>query len=125
MLPDDRQELTLSNGEKMIADVYIPTFGVKPNSSYMPSKFLDSNGYIIVDELLSVKGLKDVWAIGDVSNAEPPQFIFVDRQSTHLAKNMILMLSGKPPLPYKVTTSGMTPLLITEIAFLLTDHLQV
>jgi apoptosis-inducing factor 2 len=106
-LPDGRQELTLSGGDKLVVDMYIPTFGVQPNSSYVPTKFLDTNGFVKVDEYLSVKGTEGIFAIGDISNAEPPQFWFVEKQSTYIAKNVILTLSGKPPIPYNVATSGM------------------
>ncbi|KAH8589385.1 hypothetical protein B0O99DRAFT_655527 [Bisporella sp. PMI_857] len=103
---DDRIELTLSNGEKLITDLYVPTFGVTPNSSYVPSKYLNENGYIICEpELLKVKGAKDAYAAGDVSDVEWPQFITGDKQAAHLAKNFTQILSGKPQIPYKVATS--------------------
>ena len=104
--PDGRQILELSGGEKLIADLYIPTFGVTPNSSYIPEKYLNNNSFVVVDDYLKVKGLENVWAIGDVSDHEPPQFLFADKQAAHLAKNIILILSSKAPLPYKGGTRG-------------------
>jgi apoptosis-inducing factor 2 len=101
---DGRQELILSSGEKVIADMYIPTFGVKPNSSYIPEKFLDANGYAVVDEYLKLKDAGDVWAIGDISATEPPQFMFCDWQSAYAAKTISLILSGKTTPPYKAST---------------------
>ena len=106
-LPDGRKELTLSSGDKLITDMYVPTFGLIPNSSYIPAAYLNANGSVMVDEFLRVKGAKDVWAIGDVSDVESWQFITCDRQSTHLAKNMISMMNNKAPLPYKVAASRM------------------
>ncbi|KUJ06579.1 nucleotide-binding domain-containing protein [Mollisia scopiformis] len=103
--PDNKHHLLLSNNEKLVADLYIPTFGLLPNSSYIPSNFLNENGYLVVDDFLAVKGAKDVWAIGDVSAVEPSQFIYADKQSGFLAKNLGLLLSGKPVLKYKVATS--------------------
>lgn len=105
-LPDGRHELTLSSRDKLVVDMYIPTFGVQPNTSYVPSKFLDTNGFIEVNGYLGIEGAEGVFAIGDVSNAEPPQFWFVEKQSTHLAKNMVRVLRGKDPLPYKVEGLG-------------------
>src|ERR1700761_775971 len=55
-MPDGRTELKLSSGDTLITDMYIPTFGLTPNSSYVPTKFLNSNGFIMVDEYLKVKG---------------------------------------------------------------------
>ncbi|KAK9238079.1 hypothetical protein V1525DRAFT_387804 [Lipomyces kononenkoae] len=104
---DGRQEIILSGGDKLITDLYIPTFGVAPNSSYVPGKYLNDNGRVKVDDNLNVKGVQDVWAIGDVSDLEPPQAFLADRQSAHLAKNIILILSNKTPLPYKQGIRGM------------------
>ena len=56
----------------------------------------------MVDEYLRVKGLKNVWAIGDVADIEPPQYKVTDTQSAHLAKNIILLLADKALIPYKV-----------------------
>ncbi|MCJ1387733.1 hypothetical protein MMC18_000576 [Xylographa bjoerkii] len=104
-LPDGRKELTLSSGGKLTTDMYIPTFGLTPNSSYLPATYLNANGSVMVDQYLRVKGAKDVWAIGDVSDVESWQFITCDRQSTHLAKNMVSIMNHKPPVPYKVASS--------------------
>jgi NADH dehydrogenase FAD-containing subunit len=103
-LPNGSWELTLSSGEKLTTDMYIPTFGLIPNSSYLPTEFLDAKGYVIVDSYLKVLGAKDVWAIGDVSACEWSQLIPADKQAAHLAKNIVLLLSSKQPLPYKLIT---------------------
>jgi apoptosis-inducing factor 2 len=65
-LPNGQQELTLSSGDKLTTDLYIPAFGLIPNSSYIPAKFLNPNGFVKVDEYLKVKGEGDVWAIGNL-----------------------------------------------------------
>lgn len=105
-LPDGRHELSLSNGEKLITDVYIPTMGVIPNSSYVPSNFLNEKGFVSVDEYLKVRGTENVWAIGDVSDVERPAFITCSNQSTYLAKSLLLILAGKLPVPYKLSALG-------------------
>jgi NADH dehydrogenase FAD-containing subunit len=101
-LPDGSYELLLSTGEKLATDIYIPTFGLTPNSSYLPTEFLDSKGYVVVDSYLKVLGAKDAWAIGDVSNCEWSQLIPANKQSAHLAKSIVLLLNNKTPLPYKL-----------------------
>jgi NADH dehydrogenase FAD-containing subunit len=110
---DGRQTLTLSGGNTLTTDLYIPTFGVIPNSSYIPEKYLNANGFVVVDDYLKVKGLENVWAIGDISSHEPPQFLFADKQAGHLAKNILLILSNKAPLPYKDGIRGKIPFLVT------------
>jgi len=113
-LPDGRKELTLSSGDKLTTDMYVSTFGLIPNSTYIPASYLNANGSVMVDEFLRVKGARDVWAIGDVSDVESWQFITCDRQSTHLAKNMISLMNNKPPLPYKVAASRMIIFLVAN-----------
>ncbi len=117
VMPNGRQELTLSGGDILITDMYIPTFGLIPNSSYIPAKFLNANGYVTVDEYLKVKGAEDVWAIGDVSDVEASQFITCDRQSAYAARNMTFILSNKTPLPYKAITSRMATSLLLSWSF--------
>lgn len=121
-MPNGRQELALSSGDKLITDMYIPTFGLAPNSSYIPTKFLNANGSVRVDEYLKVKGAGDVWAIGDVSDVDPSQAVYCDRQSACLAKNITFILSNKTPLPYKVATSRMITFLVAEREFWLIFH---
>lgn len=115
-LPDGKQELTLSGGEKIVVDLYVPTFGVLPNSSFVPSQYLDPQGFVQVDQYLQAKGAEGVFAIGDVNNSEAPQFWFVEKQSVHIAKNLILSLSGKAPVPYKASATGMMGLQIGKNA---------
>lgn len=101
-------ELSLSDGTKLITDLYIPTFGVIPNSSYIPDKYLNTNGFVKVDEYFQVKGLENqhVWAIGDISDLEPPQLMRAESQSNHLARNIGLIFNDKAALPYKEGTRG-------------------
>jgi apoptosis-inducing factor 2 len=104
-MPNGQQELTLSDGNKLITDMYIPTFGLIPNSSFIPEKFLNMDRFVSVDEYLKVKGAGDVWAIGDVSDVEGSQLITCDKQSAYLAKTIILLLSNKTTVPYKASAS--------------------
>lgn len=104
-LPNGQYELNLSGGEKLVVDLYIPTYGVVPNSSYVPLQFKDANGYVKVDQYLGVEGAEAVFATGDVSSTEGPQLVFVDAQAAHVAKNLVLILQGKPRLPYKPSTT--------------------
>ena len=106
--PSGRTELTSSDGSKRVADLYVPTYGLVPNSSYVPSQFLTSKGFVVVDEYLRVRGATDVWAVGDVVDVEWKQFIWADRQSGSVAKNITLMLSSDKAtiIPYKVTSAS-------------------
>ncbi|KAI0022874.1 hypothetical protein F4780DRAFT_769532 [Xylariomycetidae sp. FL0641] len=110
--PDGRHEVVLSADEKLVVDMVIPTYGVVPNSSFLPSQLLDDNGFVKTDAYFSVEGAEGVFALGDVSNVGPPQFLLLDPQSVHLAKNMVLTLSNKLPLPYKAPSRGVMGLQI-------------
>jgi NADH dehydrogenase FAD-containing subunit len=107
--PDGGITLTLSNGEQLDADMYIPAFGLSPNSSYIPPKFLDDKGYVEVDMNLRVKGAEDVWAIGDVSALEWNQYLAGRAQALYLSKNFGLILKGKVTAVYKISTSMYLP----------------
>lgn len=110
-LSNGQQELTLKSGEKMIVDMYIPTFIHIRNSSYIPAKLLNAEGAVMVDESLKAKGARDVWAIGDISDAESLQQITCDRQSAYVGKAIGLILKNKTPGPYKpLATRKMPPL---------------
>lgn len=100
--PDGKTEITLSNGEKIITDLYIPTMGLIPNSSFIPEKYLNPAGFAIVDQFLRLKDAGNVWVVGDVSAVERPQYVNADKQSTHVAKNIALILKNSEPLSYKV-----------------------
>jgi NADH dehydrogenase FAD-containing subunit len=105
-LADGRQELTLSSsGDKLVVDLYIEAYGLLPNSSYVPDKSLKADGYVAVDQFLRVKGAEDVWAVGDVSDAEPSQLIICERQSVYVAKSIVSILGNKTPPPYKASTT--------------------
>ena len=54
---------------------------------------------------LRVKGAEDVWAIGDVSALEWNQYLAGRAQALYLSKNFGLILRGKVPAVYKISTS--------------------
>lgn len=100
-LPDGSTEIIFASGEKMTTDVYIPTYGVVPNSSYLPKDMLNERGFIKVDDVLSVTGAEDVYAIGEVSDCEVMNFLSLEAQSKHMANNAVLIALGKQLLLYK------------------------
>jgi pyruvate/2-oxoglutarate dehydrogenase complex dihydrolipoamide dehydrogenase (E3) component len=69
----DSTELSLSSGEKMSTDLYLPTVGVIPNTEFLPKSFLGGRGDVQVDEYLKVKGVDGVWAAGDVVDIQAKQ----------------------------------------------------
>lgn len=99
-------ELTLSNGSQLKADLYLPTYGVVANTSYLSAKLVNAHGFIKVDEYLRVGGSSDVWAAGDVCEVEASQFLSCDRQSSYVARAIVAVLRKKTPPPYKAMASS-------------------
>lgn len=98
-LPDDRTQVTLSNGEVLTTDFYMPTTGLKPNSEWLPKDLLTSAGYAQVDEFFSVTGVENVWAAGDVVSRPKASFLYTEAQAGSVAKNIQLTIAGQPQKP--------------------------
>jgi NADH dehydrogenase FAD-containing subunit len=80
-LSSGQTELTLSNGEKKIVDLYISTLGLIQNTEFVPQELLNEKKEVIVDEFLKVKGAEDIWAIGDASSAQANQLGYARKYS--------------------------------------------
>lgn len=102
----DNGEVLLTSGEKLEANLFLPTYGQQPNTDFLHSQSLDEHGFVKVDERLEVSGLENVFAVGDMSNKEPPQYIFLERQASHMANNVIRLLKGEQLVPYKPFTKS-------------------
>ncbi|KAJ4245807.1 hypothetical protein NW762_013931 [Fusarium torreyae] len=90
-----RMLVKLSNGEDHLTDVYLPLFGTRPNTRFVPTQLLDGRGYVKVDKALRVEGLKNVWAVGDVGNLESNQLIYAENQTHHVARNLNAVITGR------------------------------
>jgi NADH dehydrogenase FAD-containing subunit len=86
--------VTLSDGQTLAAGAYLPTFGVRVNSSFVPPSLLDRDGSVRLERSMRVAGLTNVWGVGDVGNLEGKQLVRVDGQVTTLAQNLDAVLRG-------------------------------
>jgi len=89
--------VTLSNGETIAADLYLPLIGVRPNTQFVPKEFHDKakgDGSLAQENTLRVAGTKNVWAVGDVGRLETKQVARVGPQIAHLWKNLDAILRG-------------------------------
>ncbi|KAF4450318.1 Apoptosis-inducing factor 2 [Fusarium austroafricanum] len=101
-------ELHLSNGSTLIADLYLPLHGIKLNTTFIPSEFLDSSGNVKLDETMRVVGSKNIWGIGDVGNIDPKQITITDNQIIHLATALDATLTGQTDIKsYEPATRNM------------------
>ena len=98
-------ELTLSNGEKITADLVLKSTGGKPNSGLM--KELDASaiaekGSIKVNEYFQIQGHPKILAIGDLADLkEQKQAAKTDAHAATAAMNVVsLAKEGKPTKAY-------------------------
>lgn len=105
--------LTLSNGSTIVADLYLPLFGVQVNTSFVPLSLLDSAGNLDLDKTMRVVGTKNVWGIGDVGNIETKQLTVTDAQIIHLSAALDSVLTGEGGKVKEYKPSGNTMIFIT------------
>lgn len=86
-------KLKLSDGSEVTTDCYLPTFGLKTNTAFVPPKWLDNAGDISVDDHMRVTGTTNVWALGDVSSREPKQITITDNQIIYLSGALDALLT--------------------------------
>jgi apoptosis-inducing factor 2 len=75
----------LHNGQTLTTDLYLPLFGIKLNTSFVPPSLVDLSGNLTLDQTMRVRGTTNIWGIGDVGNLEPKQLTVTDAQIIHLA----------------------------------------
>ena len=67
---DGQTVVTLENGNKIEADLYVPAYGVQPNSSWLPKELLNDKGYLVTNEStlrVDAAGPR-VYGFGDVAS---------------------------------------------------------
>jgi apoptosis-inducing factor 2 len=94
--------ITTEDGTELVADIWFRAFGVRPHSEYLDRGSLadsrDERGYIRVDEHLRVVGETDVFAIGDVSDADRDTAGAANRQAGVVAANIRSLITGEGEL---------------------------
>lgn len=94
--PDADEAATLE------ADLYIPAFGVRPNTSFVPAFMLAADGRVRVDRAtLRAVGHDNVFTLGDAADAETATGKHADAQVRFLGPAMHEVLAGRTPPPYK------------------------
>lgn len=89
----DQWAVSLDNGEKLTADLYIPTTGVVPNNSFIPDQFLDKDGWVKVDKELRVSD--NIYAAGDITNNSMRLSFKAAEQAGVAANNLKADILGK------------------------------
>lgn len=110
------KELVLKDGQRISAETVIWVSGIKANNiDGIPTESIGHAGRILVDHFNRVKGLKDVYAIGDQCIVEGdeaypyghPQLAQVAiQQAKTLAKNLIRQEKGETEQPFSYHNLG-------------------
>lgn len=110
------KELVLKDGQRISAETVIWVSGIKANNiDGIPTESIGHAGRILVDRFNRVKGLKDVYAIGDQCIVEGdeaypyghPQLARVAiQQAKTLAKNLIRQEKGETEQPFSYHNLG-------------------
>jgi NADH dehydrogenase FAD-containing subunit len=98
---DGRTTITLAKGDTLSVDLYVPAYGVLPNSSWLPDELLDKKGYIKTDFKMRVEGAGPrVYAFGDIATYSRNNVFDVLFATPALAVNMKRdLLSFDPARP--------------------------
>ena len=84
------------------ADLLIPTYGITPNTSFLPPALLDARGFVKQTTHLRAEGHDDIFVVGDAGNLEDPQGVHGDQQVVHLVKLLeAQLLEADAPAEYK------------------------
>ena len=108
----------LSDGEEFPSGTLVWTAGTKPNPVLARTDLpVDGRGRVECEATLQVRGMPDAWAAGDlaavpdVTKDEPgattaPNAQHAVRQAKQLADNIVAVLAGKQPEPYRHSYVG-------------------
>jgi hypothetical protein len=87
--------------DRVACNLYMPCTGNSPSSCILQSELFESQtGLARVDDYLRIEGTEDIWAAGDISNAEPALCVNAVRQGFWVAKNLDRVLRNKEPKAY-------------------------
>lgn len=83
-------------------DLYIPAFGVVPNTSFLPAAMLAADGRVRVDRrTLQAAGHADIFALGDAADAQAATGKHADAQVRFLGPALREVLAGRAVPSYK------------------------
>jgi NADH dehydrogenase FAD-containing subunit len=89
--------IATADGDEIVADIWFRAFGVRPHSEYLEGGSLadrrDDRGYVRVDEYLRVAGETQVFALGDVSDADRDMAGIATAQAEVVAANIRALIT--------------------------------
>ena len=86
--------VTLSNGQTLEPDLYIPAVGVLPNNTFIPAELLSPDGWVKVDENLGVVGAQAIYALGDIIDEPVKMTVVIKNQVEVVSTNLAVDING-------------------------------
>jgi NADH dehydrogenase FAD-containing subunit len=87
-----------ADGDDLAADIWFRAFGVRAHSEYLTRGALadrrDDRGYVRVDEHLRVVGETQIFALGDLADADRDMAGIAGRQAAVVAANLRTLITG-------------------------------
>ena len=108
----------LSDGDEFASDTLVWTAGTKPNPMLKETDLpVDERGRVVCEPTLQVRGLPDAWSAGDLAAVPDltketpgattaPNAQHAVRQAKRLADNIVAVLEGHEPEPYRHAYAG-------------------
>lgn len=94
-------DLLLSTGETLTAALHISSWGLSPNTEFLPKELLDANGWVTTDQYLKTPAYGNVWALGDVTHWGNRKITTIDAMHAIVAANLPAVVGGKPEAELK------------------------
>jgi NADH dehydrogenase FAD-containing subunit len=94
--------IATADGGELLADIWFRAFGVRAHSEYLEGGALedlrDERGYLRVDEYLRVVGETQIFALGDLADADRDMAGIANRQAGVVAANIRALITGTAEL---------------------------
>lgn len=87
-------QLVLSTGETIAADIHISTWGMTPNTEFLPKELLDKAGWVTTDKYMRTPTHDNIWAIGDVTHWGNRQLTPIETMHNAVAANLLARVGG-------------------------------
>jgi NADH dehydrogenase FAD-containing subunit len=98
----DAIRIAFAEGDELVADIWFKAFGVKPHTEYLAGGSLadrrDARSYVRVDDHLRLVGETNVFAVGDISDADRDMAGVASRQAGVVAANIRALITGQGEL---------------------------
>jgi NADH dehydrogenase FAD-containing subunit len=98
----DTIRISTADGTELVADIWFRAFGVRPHSDFLDKGSLadarDDRGYVRVDEHLRIIDRTNVFALGDLSDADRDMAGVASRQAAVVAANIRTLITADETL---------------------------